>query len=309
LRNRVIVLVGPTAVGKTSVSIELARLVNGEIVSADSVAVYKRLDIGSAKPTIQEQNAVKFHIINVLDPQDSFSAGDFQKLAQAAIIDIIARGKTAIVVGGSGLYVRAAIDGLNLSLPDKDVDLRRRLYGIAERRGQEYVHRILSKLDKLSAEKIPAGNLKRVIRTIEITLSGDKPASELYAEDAARPSTFPDAVFFGLRLPRAQLYERIDYRVDSMIRQGFVHEVRGLIESGIPKHALSMQSLGYKEIIAFLNGTFSLSEAIEEIKKNTRRFAKRQNTWFKADERIKWVDMQCLSARQVAVMIKESLTE
>lgn len=307
MRNNVLVLVGATAVGKTSAAIELARLIDGEIVSADSVAVYRGLDIGSAKPTVEEQQAAVFHLLDVADPDKPFSAGDFQKLACEAIKGILERGKWAIVTGGSGLYVRAAIDGLNMSLPGEDAQLRRRLYSIAESRDREYVHRILRKVDKVSADRIPAGNLKRVIRAIEITIGAGRPASDIFDEDSARPSLFPDAVFYGLRMPREMLYERIEARVDQMVQEGFVEEVRGLLESGIPKSALSMQSLGYKEIINCLEGLLSLEDAIKETKQNTRRFAKRQDTWFRADQRIRWVDIASLDARQVAGMIKENL--
>lgn len=307
--SSILVLVGPTAVGKTAVALELGPLLAGEIVSADSVAVYRGLDIGSAKPSLLERSACIFHLIDVCDPRDNFSAGDFQRLSQSAIRDIICRGKSAIVTGGSGLYVRAAVDGLMMSLPGENPELRKRLYDIADRRGNLDVHRLLQRIDPASALNMPAGNLKRVIRAIEICAGSGRKASELFEEDSGRPSTFPEAVFFGLTLPRETLYERIDRRVEAMMEQGLLQEVKELIESGVPKDALSMQSVGYKEIISHLFGEITLQEAVETIKKNTRRFAKRQYTWFNADKRIKWIEMQSLNAGQAAVMIKESLQQ
>lgn len=307
--GRIIALAGPTAVGKTAVSIELAKLLVGEIVSADSVAVYRGLDIGSAKPTAQESREAVFHLIDICDPGTAFSAGDFQKAAQEAINDILSRNRTAIVAGGSGLYLKAAVDGLNMSLPGENPEFREQMRLDAERYGVDYVHQKLIEVDPVSAQKIPAGNLKRVIRTLEISIGAGRPASEIFEEDSKRPSVFPQTIFYGLSMPREKLYDRINARVDSMLECGLVEEVKRLLSLEIPLNSLALQSLGYKEIIDYINNKCSIEQAADEIKKNTRRFAKRQYTWFKADKRIRWIEVHNTSAEKIAVMIKESLPE
>lgn len=303
----VIVIVGPTAVGKTSVAFELSGSIGGEIISADSMAVYKYMDIGTAKPTPEEQHRAAFHCINIADPALSYSVGDFQKSAQCAIDDIIKRNPPAIVVGGSGLYIRAAVDGLDDIIPAGDQDFRQKLDIIAQSEGVNKVHEMLAEIDPVSAERIHANNLKRVIRALEIHHSTGCKPSELFEAGSLRNARYPQALFFGLSMPREKLYARIECRVDDMIREGLIDEVRSLMEKVTDPDCTAMQGLGYKEIAAYLRGEFGLKEAIDLLKKNTRRFAKRQYTWFNADKRIRWIDVEGRSAVEVSNQIKELL--
>ena len=305
--TNIIVIVGPTAVGKTAVSINLVSIIGGEIVSADSMAVYKGMDVGTAKPTVKEREIAKFHLIDVAEPTKPFSVGDFQRMASDAIDDILLRNPPAIVVGGSGLYIRAAIDGLNLDIPERNEDLRDRLERQAHEYGNEYVHRRLSRVDPVSAERIHPNNLKRVIRAIEIYEATGTPASVFFDNDARRGPRYPNARWFGLEMKRDLLYKRIELRVDKMIEEGLIDEVTGLLERGIDPDLPSMQGLGYKEIAGYIRGEYGKDEAISLLKRNTRRFAKRQYTWFRADSRVKWIDVDELTAKKVSELIKESL--
>jgi len=301
------VIVGPTAVGKTAVAVELVCEIGGEIVSADSMAVYAGMDIGTAKPSEEEQSRTRFHLLNVADPAKPFSVGEFQGLARAAIDDVLGRNPPAVVVGGSGLYVRAAIDGLNLEIPGRDENLRARLADEARTLGNDHVHERLRRIDPVSAERIHPNNVKRVIRAIEIFELSGIPASELYAQDASRKCGYPNARWFGLTMNREALYERIDKRVDGMIDSGLIQEVAGLLQKGIDPGLPSMQGLGYKEIAGYLRGEYGEEEAISLLKTNTRRFAKRQYTWFRADARIRWIDVDGLTAKKVSGTIKGEL--
>ena len=309
ISGSVVVIVGPTAVGKTAVAVELASMIGGEIVSADSMAVYKDMDIGTAKPTAEEKARAKFHLIDVVDPADSFSVGEFARLAQDAIDGILATDPPAIVVGGSGLYVRAAIDGLDDSIPASDKDYRQNLNRLAREHGVGYVHAMLAGVDAACAARIHRNNLKRVIRALEIfQCTGERP-SDLFEEGAKRPARYPDARFFGLTMNRNALYERIEKRVDAMIESGLVDEVRALMTRVSDPGSTAMQGLGYKEIAAYIRGEIGFEEAVGLLKKNTRRFAKRQYTWFRADDRISWVDVDGRTANEVSKQLKELLTE
>lgn len=301
-------IVGPTAVGKTSTAIELAELIGGEIVSADSMAVYMGMDIGTAKPTPGEQARAKFHLIDVADPAKPFSVGEFQRLAQQSIDDILQRNPPPIVVGGSGLYVRAAIDGLDSSMPAENEDLRNALREEARLHGNKYVHDKLAAVDPESAKSIHPNNLKRVIRALEIYESTAEKPSALFEMDAKRGSRYPNARFFGMTMNRFALYARIEQRVDAMIEAGLVEEVSRLMERITDPTIPSMQGLGYKEVAGYLRGDYGLDEAVDLLKKNTRRFAKRQYTWFRADDRIVWLDVDGRTAREVSRQIKETLS-
>ncbi len=303
----VVVIVGPTAVGKTAVAIELVSMIGGEIVSADSMAVYRGMDVGTAKPDLEDRKKAKFHLIDVADPAKPFSVGEYQQLAHEAIDDILSRNPPAIVVGGSGLYVRAAVDGLAASIGPENPKIRQRLAEEAERCGREHVHARLARVDPQSAQRIHPNNLKRVIRALELYETTGTPASALFEMDSERAPRFPDARFFGLALKRPALYARIEERADAMIEAGLVEEVAGLLARGADPGLPSMQGLGYKEIAGYLQGDHSRDAAVAELKKNTRRFAKRQYTWFRADPRIAWVDVNGLTAREVSKTIKELL--
>lgn len=305
--SNVIAIVGPTAVGKTAVAIELVTLIGGEIVSADSMAVYKGMDIGTAKPTADEQSRARFHLINIADPALPFNVGEFQQLAHSAIDDILQRNPPVVIVGGSGLYVRAAIDGLDKSIPADNQDFRQRMVEQARLYGNEYVHGVLAKVDPVSAQRIHPNNLKRVIRALEIYEQTGAKASDIFEEDSRRQSRYPNARFFGLTMDRQKLYTRIEQRVDMMIEAGLVEEVSRLMDLQIDPKSTAMQGLGYKEIAGYLGGDYSLDEAVELLKKNTRRFAKRQYTWFRADSRVQWIDVGGRTASEVSLLIKESL--
>ncbi|MCE5315261.1 MAG: tRNA (adenosine(37)-N6)-dimethylallyltransferase MiaA [Armatimonadota bacterium] len=303
----IIAIVGPTAVGKTAVALELAATIGGEIVSADSMAVYSHMDIGTAKPTADEQSRARFHLIDVADPAKPFSVGEFQQLAQRAIDDILKRNPPAIVVGGSGLYVRAAIDGLDMSMPADNQEFRARMVQEARLYGNEQVHARLAAIDPVSAGRVHPNNLKRVIRALEIYEETGKRASELFEADAKREPRYPNTRFFGLTMDRKQLYERIEERVDAMMETGLVQEVSRLLEMDIDPNSIAMQGLGYKEIVGYLRGDIGLDEVVELLKKNTRRFAKRQYTWFRAESRCQWIDVGGRTAAEVSLIIKESL--
>lgn len=300
-------IVGPTGVGKTAVAIELVSALGGEIVSADSMAVYVGMDIGTAKPTADEQSRARFHLIDVADPAKPFSVGEFERLTNEAIQDIVRRGLPAFVVGGSGLYVRAAIDGLSELTPPDVPEFRRRLVAQAAKHGKESVHRRLVAADPVSAARIHPNNLKRVIRALEIYEATGIPASVIFERDANRTPRWPDARVFGLTMSRQALYGRIDERVDQMIQAGLVEEVAGLLERGVSPDLPSMQGLGYKEIAGYLRGDYSLTEAVSLLKKNTRRFAKRQYTWFRADARVRWIDVEGMSVAEVSRTIQGEL--
>jgi tRNA dimethylallyltransferase len=303
----VVVIVGPTAVGKTAVALELVSEIGGEIISADSMAVYVGMDIGTAKPTAEEQRRARFHLIDVADPAKPFNVGEFQKLASEAIEGVLARNPPAVVVGGSGLYVRAAVDGLNLAIPGRNEKLRDQLADEVREFGNERVHERLREIDPVSAERIHPNNVKRVIRAIEIYEFSGVPASVLFDGDARRPRGYPAARWFGLTMNRDALYERIDRRVDNMIAAGLIEEVAGVLEKGVSPDLPSMHGLGYKEIAAYLRGEYGEQEAISLLKLNTRRFAKRQYTWFKADARVRWIDLSVSTAKKVSGIIKGEL--
>ena len=276
-------------------------MVGGEIVSADSMAVYTGMDIGTAKPTAEERARATFHAIDVADPAEPFSVGEFQRLAGAAIDAIVDSNPPAIVVGGSGLYVKAAIDGLNLDIPERSDQLRAALAEEAARYGNDHVHRRLAEIDPESAERIHPNNLKRVIRAIEIFELSGTPASETFRRD--NRSAHPNAQWFGLTMNRETLYQRIEKRIDVMIEAGLVEEVASLMKRGIDPRVTSMQGLGYKEIAGFLRGEYGIEEAVALLKGNTRRFAKRQYTWFRADSRIRWIDVEGMTAKDVSKII------
>ena len=276
-------------------------------MSADSMAVYKGMDVGTAKPTREERERAVFHLVDVADPARDFSVGEFQQLARRAIDDILERNPPAIVVGGSGLYVRAAVDGLGGSIPPEDRLVRRNLIDEGRRLGKESVHARLASVDPKSAMLIHPNNLKRVIRALEIWEITGVPASDLFKADAARPPRYEGARFFGLSMERGALYARIEQRVDSMIEAGLVEEVRDLLDRGIDPALPSMQGLGYKEIAEHIRGGCGLEDAIALLKKNTRRFAKRQYTWFRADPRVMWTDVGGRAAREVSEIIKEHI--
>lgn len=282
-----LVITGPTATGKTAVGIEVARRVDGEIISADSMMVYRGMDIGTAKPTLAERKGVPHHLIDVVDPGEDFSVATFQTLAEALIREISGRGRLPILVGGTGLYIRAVLEGYRFT-GGVDRELRRRLAAEARRFGPAYLHERLRGVDPETAARLHPNDLKRIIRALEVFYGTGTPVSR-GASAGGGPGY--DALVFGLFLERRELYRRIEERVDAMLAAGLVEEVRRLLEGGLRRDATAMQALGYKELAAYLAGEVSLEEAVCLLKRNTRRFAKRQLTWFRREERIRWLDV------------------
>ena len=291
LKKPLIILTGPTAVGKTKLSIELAKAVNGEIISADSMQVYKHMDIGSAKIKKEEICGVPHHLIDVLEPDEEFHVVRFQEMAKQAMEEIYAKGKVPILAGGTGFYIQAVVKDIDFSKETEKSPVREELEKLAEEKGCEYLHERLQQVDPKSAEKIHANNVKRVIRALEYFELTGKPISLHNEEEAAKESPY-NVAYFVLNDVRERLYERIDARVDAMLQEGLVEEVSGLAKKGYTKDMVSMQGLGYKEILSYLDGSYTLDEAVYILKRDTRHFAKRQLTWFKREKDVIWVNKQ-----------------
>jgi len=282
-----IILVGPTGAGKTDVSLHLARELDAEIVSADSRLFYRGMDIGTAKPGPEERGLITHHMIDVADPDEDYTCKRFEVESRRIIRDILGRGKAVIAVGGSGLYVKALTDGI-FEGPAGDPELRRSLYVEAIKNGKDHVWRMLARVDPDKAAQIAPENLSRVIRAIEVYRKTGTPMSQL--EKQARPIGLPHFKF-GLTRNRKELYGRIDKRVDKMMDLGFLDEVRSLAERGYSTARPVKGSLGYSELLVHINGGLTIERAVSLIKRNTRRFAKRQMTWFKKDKSIIWLDI------------------
>lgn len=289
MKKPLAVIVGPTAVGKTDVSILVAKQLGGEIVSADSMQIYKFMNIGTAKPTPEEMKDVKHHMIDIVEPWQDYSVAQFQRQARRCIEGIHSRGRLPIVVGGTGLYINSLIYDLNFTNTVSDPRFRAELQKLARERGKEYLYERLKRVDPGTAKRLHVNDLRRVIRALEVYHRSGKPMSEY--NTGMRDAALYNPVIFGLTMPRQELYRRIEKRVDRMMDEGLVDEVKGLLERGCTREMVSMQGLGYKEVIGYLEGEYSLSEAVELLKRNTRRFAKRQFTWFKRDDRIIWMDI------------------
>ena len=286
--NRIIAIAGPTATGKSALAIQLSLALGGEIVSADSRQVYRYMDIGTAKPSLEDRAAIPHHLIDIIYPDENFTLATYQELAFQAIADIQRRGKLALLVGGSGLYVRAVTGGLSIPKVAPDPELRRRLEKRAEQEGYQVLYSELQKTDPIAAEKIDPRNVRRVIRALEVCLTAGVPFSQL-KKSSPKVST----VTIGLTTAREDLYKRIDSRVDDMIERGLVDEVKGLIERGYSPELPAMSGLGYKQIVVHLKGETSLEKAILRIKFETHRFARNQYAWFRPkDEHIHWFDIR-----------------
>ncbi len=288
MKREIIVICGPTAVGKTKYAIETALHVNGEVVSCDSMQLYKYMDIGSAKPTPEEQAQVPHHLVDAIDPKEMFSVAKYQILAKAAIEDIFARGKTPVIAGGTGLYLNALLYDMDFSAPPRDEAYREKLYREAEEHGPIYLHEKLKAIDPDAANRIHPNNVKKVVRALEAAEEGNK------VKDFAtqlQPTKDYDVRLIGLTRDRKELYDRINQRVDILVDNGLIEEVRGLLEMGLRESDISMKGIGYKEVIGYLEGQYDLEEAIRLVKKNTRRYAKRQLTWFRRYEDMQWFDI------------------
>jgi len=289
MKGKLLVITGPTAVGKSAVAVAVAKITGGEIISADSVQVYRGLNIGAAKPTMAERETVPHHLIDLVDPNQNYTVAQFQQQATKQISALHEQGKLPILVGGTGLYLRAVVKGYAFGENAEDELLRLRLRQEAKNLGAEDLHNRLNAVDPQTAAKLHPNDLRRVIRALEFY---EKSRQTISGQLAATPQeNVYDTLLFCLTMPRELLYRRIEMRVEEMLAAGLVDEVRGLLSGGVSPEAKSMQSLGYKQIVAYLLGEISLSTAIAEIKRDTRRFAKRQLTWFRREKELIWLDL------------------
>ncbi|SFA72761.1 MULTISPECIES: tRNA (adenosine(37)-N6)-dimethylallyltransferase MiaA [unclassified Bacillus (in: firmicutes)] len=288
LKQKLVVIIGPTAVGKTNLSIQLAKRFNGEIISGDSMQIYKKMDIGTAKITPEEMQGVPHHLIDLKNPDESFSAAEFQELVREKITDITNRGKLPFIVGGTGLYIQSVIYDYQFSDVVADEKFRRQLEEKAGAVGYEAIHQELANIDPQSASQIHPNNIRRVIRALEIYHCTGKTMTEYQSKQ--QPEMMYDTALLGLTMDRDSLYERINRRVDIMMDAGLVEEVKGLYEEGY-RDCQSIQAIGYKELYDYFDGKVALEDAIENLKQNSRRYAKRQLTWFRNKMDVEWYDM------------------
>lgn len=289
MKKPLIVLTGPTAVGKTKLSISLAKAVGGEIISADSMQIYKYMDIGSAKIKPEEMQGVPHYLVDELMPDEEFHIVRFQQMAKAAMEKIYSHGHIPILVGGTGFYIQAVTRDIDFTEAIQEDGYRKELEALAEEKGPEYLHQMLREVDPKSAQETHANNVKRVIRALEFYHQNKTPISSHNEEQKERKSPY-NLAYFVLNAPRELLYERIDRRVDEMLADGLVKEVEGLKAMGCHQGMVSMQGLGYKEILAYLDGENPLEEAVRILKRDTRHFAKRQLTWFRREPEVTWVN-------------------
>jgi tRNA dimethylallyltransferase len=286
-----VVIVGPTAVGKTDVGIRLAKKANGEIISGDSMQVYKYMDIGTAKPTLEEMAGISHHLIDTLNPDDDFNVARFQAEVTQYIKAIAGKGKIPIIVGGTGLYIGSIIDHYDFTPPGEAPKKRKELLRITEKYGNERLVDMLSQVDVLAVQRIHPNDTRRLIRALEVFYATGRPISDFQHKLENKAPKY-NLAYFGLTMDRQNLYRRIEQRVDIMISKGLVDEVVNLVKMGYGLKDNAMQALGYKEILDYLGGKTTVQEAINLIKRDTRRFAKRQMTWFNRDNRIKWIDVE-----------------
>lgn len=288
--NNLICICGPTASGKTGLSVALAKTLNAEVVSCDSMQIYRGMDIGTAKPDAAEMDGVPHHLLDVAEPDEAFSVGRYVELADAAIADIHSRGKTAIVCGGTGLYMDSLIKGERFAAPSRPAQ-REYVEQIAEKKGMQFLYDMLKDADPETAEKLHVSDRKRIIRAMEVFLITGMPLSYHNEQSRLRPPKYTP-LWLGLRFRnRAALYDRVDRRVDAMMAQGLPAEVQRLLDRGIDPKTTAMQAIGYKELAAALQGKCSMSEAVLQIKQASRNYAKRQLTWFRRNEAIRWLDV------------------
>lgn len=289
MKKPLLILTGPTAVGKTRLSIELAKKLQGSIISADSMQVYKYMDIGSAKILPEEMEGIPHYLIDELDPKEEFHVARFQEMAKEAMEEIYKEGRLPILVGGTGFYIQALLRDVDFSSDSGQSPIRRELEEKARSEGPMVLHKMLEDVDPSSAEAIHPNNVKRVIRAIEYYHETGTPISSHNAREMEKKSPYCFS-YFVLNDERSRLYERIDQRVDLMMEQGLLDEVRSLKERGCSQQMVSMKGLGYKELLSYLDGDYSLEEAVEIIKRDTRHFAKRQITWFKREKEVIWLN-------------------
>lgn len=307
--RKIVIITGPTAVGKTEYAMRAAEKFDGEIVSCDSMQIYKYMDIGSAKPSADERNRIRHHLVDDIDPKVSFSAASYEKMAKSCIEDIFNRGKLPIIAGGTGLYLNSLIYEMAFGKIPAQEKFRRKLEEMAEESGGAYLFELLRKKAPQAAERIHPNNVRKIIRALE-----SAEFSEEGPEDFSKLKTKTrdyDIVMIGLTRNRAELYERINRRVDAMMREGLAEEVKNLIKMGLSEDNISMKGIGYKECIAYLKDEYDLERAVELIKRNTRHFAKRQMTWLRRYDEMKWFDLSkyCDSSENAFKDIEKHIKE
>lgn len=295
----ILVVAGPTAVGKTEYAISLAQYFHGEIVSCDSMQLYQFMNIGSAKPTKEELASVKHYLVDEIDPREPFSAAQYQKRAKAAIFEILEKGKLPVVSGGTGLYLNSLLYEMDFSTPPRQDRYREQLEKLAEDQGKDALHRLLAQQDPKAAERIHPNNTKKIIRAMEtIKSSGEtiRPFSNVNV-----PSKEYRPLLIGLTRDREELYQRINDRVDLLMKQGLLEEVRALLDMGLTEEHISMKGIGYKELISYLQGDWDLDTAVSKIKQNTRHYAKRQLTWFRRYDTMEWFHLSNYEKKEKAL--------
>jgi tRNA dimethylallyltransferase len=302
-KGKVVVLIGPTAVGKTKTSIELAKRFNGEIISGDSMQIYKEMDIGTAKIKQGEMEGITHHLIDIKDPDETFSVAEFQELVRMKITEITNRGKLPMIVGGTGLYIQSAIYDYQFSDASNNDELRQKLEDRVKTDGVEVLHKELSQVDPVSAERIHPNNVRRVIRALEVYLTTGQTLTEIQSEQVIEP--LYDISIIGLTMERERLYDRINARVDEMITEGLEDEVKKLYDRGL-MHTQALQAIGYKEWFRYFSKEQSLETTIEQLKQNSRRYAKRQLTWFRNKMDVTWFDMTDVTYEE---QIQKKITE
>ena len=286
--NNIICLAGPTASGKTALAVELAKELHGEVVSCDSMQIYRRMDIGTAKPTAEEMQGIVHHMIDIVEPDEDFSVSRYCEMASAIVDDIVARGKTAIIAGGTGLYMDSLIKGNDFA-PFPSTGMREKLEQQADREGLQAMHDLLSSIDPESAQRLPVADRKRVIRALEVFYETGQTITQHNLRTQAIPPRY-NPIWLGLDFAdRAALYARIDLRVDLMLQAGLVEEIQALLASGIPADCTAMQAIGYKEFVGALTGNGSIAEAAAQVQQSSRRYAKRQLTWFRRNPNMHWL--------------------
>lgn len=285
MKEKVVVILGPTATGKSHCAVELAKKLQGEIISGDSMLVYRGMDIGTAKPSAAELSEVPHHLVDILPPNAEFNVVDFKTQAEKLITEITARGKVPIIAGGTGLYIKALLEDYSFNRADKVDTLREELEAFLQENGKEALYERLLQLDSEAAVNIHMNNTRRVIRAIESAIQGETVACTHASTERY------DAIVFGLNMPREDLYNRIEKRVDIMLQQGLEEEVRSLLQQGVPASCQSMQSIGYRQMVWYLQGDMDYANAVDKLKQATRNFAKRQLTWFRKMPYIKWLEL------------------
>ncbi len=303
--SKIIVVAGPTAVGKTEYAIEIAKAFNGEIVSCDSMQLYKYMDIGSAKPTPEEQAAVKHYLVDEIDPKEEFSVAIYQKMAKEAISEILEKGKIPVIAGGTGLYLNSILYDMDFGKTNMDKGIRAKYEELAYKQGVDALYDILKEKDPDAAKRIHKNNVKKVIRAIEAVEVSGKKLNDF--KNDIKPNTDYDPIMICLNRDREELYDRINRRVDILVEKGLLDEVKNLMDMGFTSENIAMKGIGYKEIIDYFNGQYDLDYAIELVKRNTRRYAKRQITWFKRYEDMKWFNLSETTLEEIISWIKRSM--